>query len=70
MSDEPVPNWKMNQVVHDALSWFADADKRERDADERAKRIAEAHTRGWDQVAKAVNDGFRLVAQAIRDNRR
>lgn len=69
MSDEPVPNWKMNQVVHDALSWFDDAEKRERSADERTKRIADAHARGWEQVARAINDGFRLVADAIRDRR-
>ncbi len=66
MGDEPVPNYLLRQVVDDAVSWFSEADKRERSADERAKRIADAHREGWDKVARAVNDGFRAVADAIR----
>lgn len=69
-ADDPVPNWKLNQLAHDAQGWFDDARKREQAADERAKRIADAHARGWEQVAKAISDGFRLVADAVRDNRR
>lgn len=70
MSDEPIVTWKLNQAVHDALNWLGDADKRERSADERSKRIADAHAKGWEQVARAINDGFKMVADAIRDNRR
>lgn len=70
MADDEIVIWKLNQAVHDALNWFSDADKRERAADERTKRIADAHARGWEQVARAVNDGFKMVADAIRDNRR
>lgn len=66
MSDDPVPNWKLNRLVEDAQRYFDEARERERNADERAKRIGDAHARGWEQVAKAVNDGFRLVADAIR----
>jgi uncharacterized protein YukE len=70
MSDDAIVVWKLNQLVHDAQNWLDDAAKRERDADERAKRIADAHARGWEQVAKAINEGFRMVADAVRDNRR
>lgn len=66
MADEPIVTWKLNQAVHDALNWFGDAEKRERAADERAQKIADAHSRGWDQVARAINDGFKMVAEAIR----
>ncbi len=46
------------------------ANKSDRAADERARRLAEAHARGWEQVARAIDNGFREVAQAIRDSKR
>jgi hypothetical protein len=46
------------------------SDKSERAADERARRLAEAHAKGWEQVARAIDSGFRDVAQAIRDSNR
>lgn len=67
--EDAVPPHHLKQYIEEAHDFFAAADQRERNADERSKRIAEAHTRGWEQVARAINDGFRLVAKAISDRR-
>lgn len=55
----------IRQTMVEAQRFFDDADKRERNADQRAKLVADAHVRGWELVARAINDGFRMVAQAI-----
>lgn len=69
MADEPVPNYLLRQIADDINGWFREADKRERDTEQNTRRLAEVHAKGWEQVAKAINDGFRLVAEAVRDRR-
>jgi hypothetical protein len=68
--EKTVPADHIRQIMLEASDYFTDADKRERAADDRNKRIADAHARGWEQVARAITDGFRLVAQAIENNSR
>lgn len=65
MSDTVDPR-HITQIIEEAHDYFADADRRERNADERAKKIADAHREGWRDVARAINDGFRLIADAIK----
>ncbi|MEU4558490.1 hypothetical protein AB0F72_08870 [Actinoplanes sp. NPDC023936] len=71
----------IRELVEQAYTYFTEANRlteeaarRDRDngraLEERTRRIAEVHQRGWDQVARAINDGFRDVAQAIRDSNR
>jgi hypothetical protein len=67
--EEVVPPEHIRQFLIEALDYFRDADKRESTADERAKRIAQAHSEGWKLVARAINDGFSMVARAVEGRR-
>lgn len=67
--EEVVPPEHVRQVLIEASDFFGEADKRERNADERAKRIADAHKEGWQLVARAISDGLGSIARAIENRR-
>jgi hypothetical protein len=59
-------NFLMN--IHQFME--KDLPQRERDADDRARHIAQAHRDGYQQVARAIDGGLRAIADAIRDSGR
>ena len=67
--EDVIPPEALRQVLIQASDYFGEADKRERDADERAKLIAKAHAEGWKLVARAINDGFAMLARAVENRR-
>jgi hypothetical protein len=67
--EDAIPPESLRQVLIQASDYFAEADKRESNADERAKVIAKAHAEGWKLVARAINDGFAMLARAVESRR-
>ena len=76
-----LPPDHVRQLVEQAYNYFFEANrlaeeaaKREpenrRAIEERTRRMAEVDQQGWDKVARAISDGFREVASAIRDSNR
>ena len=67
---DEVPPHHVSQIIKEASDYFGEADKRERNAEDRAKQIAQAHTRGWELVARAISEGLASIARAVENNGR
>lgn len=67
---DEVPPHHVSQIIKEASEYFNDAEARERRADDRAKQIAQAHTRGWELVARAITDGLTSIARAVENGAR
>lgn len=66
-----IPADQVRQLFNEAFNYFTEINYRDKKADdEGARRLAEAHAKGWEKVAKSIDEGFREVARAIRDSSR
>lgn len=60
----------MGGYEDDLARWLRDADKRERDAQQRHKETLETHRLGYERVTKAIEEGFKVLHDAVLDLRR
>lgn len=67
----------IDDVADDLYNVLLNADKfidaqreRDRDADDRAGKLAQAHRDGYREIARAIETGLRGIADAVRDSRR
>lgn len=60
----------IDDILKDIRDHLANAEKRERAANERAKLANEVTWEGLQLVAGAIEQGFRVLVDTIRDERR
>lgn len=59
-----------HKVMTEASDYFHDVAEREKAADARNRDLVRVHQEGWTKVARAIDGGFRVLADAIRDHGR
>jgi DNA-binding IclR family transcriptional regulator len=67
--EEVVPPEHVREFMLEAVKFFDEAEKRERNADERTKAVAQAHKDGWQAVARAISEGLGAIARAVENRR-
>lgn len=53
----------------DLARWLRDADKRERDAQQRHKETLDVHRAGYDQMTRAIEEGFKVLNDILNARR-